>query len=260
MADCASCGDQLGEDASFCASCGVSIQPISVGPTPIITPIIQPSDQPLFNEHLSSPVINPVKSWGLALFLSATFGLLAIDRFYLGKIVTGILKLLTVGGLGIWWLVDFILIAVNDVSDARGNPLRYEGSGSRVWWRVATSSIFISIAAAILLVGLLAVFKGFESYKLATQFASENELIKAEIGEVTGFGFLPQGNISTNSSSSSSSGRQTTGQAAFLIKVHGDKGKGELHVNLIKRAGGDWQIVRVIFVTDTGKQIELLVP
>ena len=42
-------------------------------------------------EHLNSPVTNPGKSWRLALFLSASLGFLAIDRFYIGKIGTGIL-------------------------------------------------------------------------------------------------------------------------------------------------------------------------
>ena len=74
---------------------------------------------------------------------------------------------------------------------------------------------------------------------------------------MTGFGFLPQGNISTNSSSSSSSGRQTTGQAAFLIKVHGDKGNGKLYINLVINAGGDWQIVQAMFETDAGVKIDL---
>ena len=47
-----------------------------------------------------------------------------MDRFYLGYIGLGILKLVTFGGCGIWWLVDVILIAMNKLPDAQGNPLR----------------------------------------------------------------------------------------------------------------------------------------
>ena len=50
------------------------------------------------------------KSWIVALLLSIFLGNLGIDRFYLGYIGTGILKLITFGGLGVWWLIDLILI------------------------------------------------------------------------------------------------------------------------------------------------------
>jgi TM2 domain-containing membrane protein YozV len=43
--------------------------------------------------------------------MSVVFGRVGVDRFIMGKVGTGILKLITLGGLGIWWLVDVILIA-----------------------------------------------------------------------------------------------------------------------------------------------------
>lgn len=51
-------------------------------------------------------------NWVLCLLMSIFFGWIGVDRFILGKVFTGILKLLTLGGFGIWWLVDLILIAV----------------------------------------------------------------------------------------------------------------------------------------------------
>lgn len=50
-------------------------------------------------------------NWVLALVMSIIFGCLGVDRFIMGKIGTGILKLITFGGFGIWWLIDLILIA-----------------------------------------------------------------------------------------------------------------------------------------------------
>lgn len=53
----------------------------------------------------------PRKNFATAMVLSIFFGGLGIDRFYLGCIFTGILKLITFGGLGIWYLIDMIRLA-----------------------------------------------------------------------------------------------------------------------------------------------------
>ncbi len=50
-------------------------------------------------------------NWVLCLVMSVVFGSLGVDRFIMGKVGTGILKLITFGGIGIWWLVDVVLIA-----------------------------------------------------------------------------------------------------------------------------------------------------
>ena len=49
------------------------------------------------------------KKWFITLLLSIFFGYLGFDRFYLGKWKSGLLKLITAGGLGIWWQIDIIL-------------------------------------------------------------------------------------------------------------------------------------------------------
>ena len=58
-----------------------------------------------------------------ALILSILLGSLGIDRFYLGYTGLGILKLITGGGLGIWWLVDVILIATGKLTAKDGSEL-----------------------------------------------------------------------------------------------------------------------------------------
>ncbi len=60
------------------------------------------------------------KSRLVALLLVLFLGCLGIHRFYVGKIGTGLLMLFTLGGLGIWTLIDFIMIATGNFKDKNG--------------------------------------------------------------------------------------------------------------------------------------------
>ncbi|WP_456844301.1 TM2 domain-containing protein [Cellulomonas sp. P5_C6] len=51
-------------------------------------------------------------------------GTLGIHRFYVGKVGTGIAMILTLGGLGVWTLVDFIMLLVGAFKDKNGLPLK----------------------------------------------------------------------------------------------------------------------------------------
>ena len=59
----------------------------------------------------------------VALLLCLFLGMLGVHRFYVGKIGTGILQLVTLGGLGIWALIDLIFIAMGKFTDKEGNVL-----------------------------------------------------------------------------------------------------------------------------------------
>jgi len=70
------------------------------------------------------------RDWLVALLLSIFLGVLGVDRFYLGKVGTGILKLLvtilfgwTVIALLIWPIIDIILIATKKLTDKEGLKL-----------------------------------------------------------------------------------------------------------------------------------------
>ncbi|MCK8610625.1 TM2 domain-containing protein [Agromyces sp. C10] len=70
-------------------------------------------------------------------------GVLGVDRFYLGKVGTGILKLLTIGGFGIWWLIDLILTLANAQRDADGRRVVGTRQEQAIGWIVTAVGVLL---------------------------------------------------------------------------------------------------------------------
>tara|TARA_B110000240_G_scaffold191825_1_gene234995 strand:+ start:1310 stop:1609 length:300 start_codon:yes stop_codon:yes gene_type:complete len=91
---CKKCGKEVDDDAVVCVGCGCSVN----------QPIIPKNDKGL-----------------ITLVLCLAFGYLGVHRFYSGHTGIGIVQLLTLGGCGIWILIDLIMIITGKFKDSEGN-------------------------------------------------------------------------------------------------------------------------------------------
>lgn len=73
--------------------------------------------------HPAPEQLSP-KSWVSTLLLSLFLGGLGGHRFYVGKTGTAILMIFTCGGLGIWALIDFIMVVVGNFRDSDGRVIK----------------------------------------------------------------------------------------------------------------------------------------
>ena len=103
MPFCPSCGAEVGQQAAVCLKCGVAV-----------------------NNGLPNRQTGPVsdRDWIVTVLLAFFLGVFGVHRFYTGNIGIGVVQLLTLGGCGIWALIDFILILVGSYTDAEGRQLR----------------------------------------------------------------------------------------------------------------------------------------
>lgn len=106
---CVSCGVPPKKGKNFCQNCGAEAQPVAEICTKCGVRLANGYDEG--------------KDWLTTLLLCIFLGYLGIHRFYTGHTVIGIIQLLTVGGCGIWTIIDLILIVVGSFKDASGNPL-----------------------------------------------------------------------------------------------------------------------------------------
>ena len=97
---CQDCGDIINIKAEICPHCGV---------------------------RQSIPGKSGItdKRWLVTFLLCWFLGVFGIHRFYTGHTGIGIVQLITLGGCGIWALVDLIMLITGDFKDAEGIPIKY---------------------------------------------------------------------------------------------------------------------------------------
>ena len=99
---CHKCGKEVAAETAFCASCGAPLRTAAMGPG-----------------YKAEKTVSPCSRLA-ALLLCFFLGCLGVHRFYVGKVGTGVAMIFTLGGLGIWTLIDFIMIIVGGFTDSNG--------------------------------------------------------------------------------------------------------------------------------------------
>ena len=98
---CSKCGKEINDEAVICVHCGCAVDQNNV-----------------------KSITSENKDWVVAMLLSWFLGGFGAHRFYTGHIATAIAQLLTLGGCGIWALIDWISICFNKFKDENNKPLK----------------------------------------------------------------------------------------------------------------------------------------
>jgi len=120
---CRNCGNEVSEKAVMCVACGT---PPKAGDKYCHNCKAETTPNAAICMKCGVSLNNVQgegKDWLTALLLCFFLGVFGIHRFYTGHTVIGVVQLLTLGGCGIWALVDFIMIIVGSFKDANGRIL-----------------------------------------------------------------------------------------------------------------------------------------
>ena len=129
---CPNCGHDLAPGAQFCGNCGKAVSqgaPINPNVTAPGAPAAAATPPASAQTAAIPGPANPFAGQAsnknyLTTFLLALFlGVFGVDRFYTGQVGVGILKLVTLGGCGIWAFIDTILILAGVRKDKFGREL-----------------------------------------------------------------------------------------------------------------------------------------
>lgn len=110
--NCPACGVPIAANQNLCANCDAKQRDIFAGP----------SGNPANPQ--TNPNSNDQNRWLITLLLCWFLGTLGVHRFYTGHIGIGIAQVLTLGGCGIWTMIDLIIILTGSFKDADGNPIK----------------------------------------------------------------------------------------------------------------------------------------
>ncbi|MCL2849076.1 MAG: TM2 domain-containing protein [Micrococcales bacterium] len=116
-----------------------------------------------YSQYGPHPLTRSTRSFVATWLLAWAFGTIGLDRFYLGKAGTGLLKLVTLGGLGLWTLVDLVIVLCGAQHDKDGLPLAGYGKHRAMAWAVT-----VAVTAVAWTLSILAYRNGYSDAGVGT--------------------------------------------------------------------------------------------
>lgn len=142
--ECPSCGapvrSEQGQSQLVCAYCGREIwieRSVSLQPA-LIAPVAE-----------AQAGYSPA-SYTVTLVLALLFGIFGGHRFYTGHIASGVIQLLTGGGMYVWWLIDIFSIVSGSFTDSNGRPLNRSTPPNRLLIGVGVYAISVVVIISLL--------------------------------------------------------------------------------------------------------------
>ena len=190
----------------------------------------------------------PGKSFMVTWILSLLLGSLGVDRFYLGKIGTGIAKLLTAGGFGIWSIVDLIIVLTGNARDKDGRPLDgYPENKTKAWiitgvlWVLG---LIVGTLATLATIASSAAIVGEIQKSQAAQTAAAEDPAATEAAPAPSSGTANDANSFTVTVSEGNTAKVTVTDALYVTEIPS--------MSYLKPNNGGFLLVEVSWETLTG--------
>lgn len=74
-------------------------------------------------DDVNEPALVSSRSRGVTLGLAIIGGIFGLHRFYAGRVQSGVWMCLTLGGLGVWYLYDLVVVSAGEMRDGTGRRI-----------------------------------------------------------------------------------------------------------------------------------------